>query len=197
MRVKGVRVVLFIGPPASGKGTHGKLIGGLPGFVHFSMGQVFRTIRPRNEEETRKLEEVARRTARGHLAPDELTLDLFYEHVERMEAGGQFHRDHEVMILDGIPRTRPQAESLMARLKILAAFIFECPDEVILERIRNRSIAEGRADDSSREIIETRLRIYRQELEGIETALAPAPCVHVDTGRPAHHVLRDILSQID
>ncbi len=188
---------LMIGPPASGKGTHGKLIGSLPGFFHFSMGQVFRSLRPRSKEEAQRLEEISKLTARGNLAPDGYTLELFYDYLDRMTAGGQLDAEHDLMILDGIPRSAAQAESILKHLEVRAAFIFECSDSVLLDRIRSRSISEGRADDATLEIVENRLHTYREHLPGILDAIPEEIQKPVDTSRPAHHVLRDILEYIE
>jgi adenylate kinase len=191
------RAYLMIGPPASGKGTHGKLIGALPGFAHFSMGQVLRRLRPRSEEEAQRLESISKLTARGDLAPDDYTLELFHDYLERMTASGQLDPNEDIMILDGIPRSGAQAKSIMENLDVRAAFIFQCPDADLLERIRVRSISEGRADDATLEIVQNRLHTYREELPGILDNIPEEIRQPIDTARPAHHVLRDILGYIE
>jgi adenylate kinase family enzyme len=74
-------------------------------------------------------------------------------------------------------------------------FEFVCSDEEIFRRIRGRALKEGRADDASMEIVETRLAIYRRELPGLLQAYQDR-IIRLDSARPAHVVLREILSHL-
>lgn len=189
------RALILIGPPASGKGTHGKVLGMLPGFHHFSMGHAFRNRSPQTEEERAQMESLFQLTSKGHLVPDEMALRMFDESLAGLISSGQFQPAVERLILDGIPRTAFQAEGVESRVEVERVFEFLCPDEEILRRIRGRAIKEGRADDASMEIVETRLRVYRRELPGLREAYA-GRIISLDSGRPAHVVLRELLEHL-
>jgi len=192
-----MRVYIFIGPPASGKGTYGKLIGKLPGFKHLSMGQVFRSRRPRDEEEREELERVSSLTSEGNLAPDELTLRLFQEQIEQSISSGEIRPEEDTVILDGIPRTGFQAKVITEQFQVLKSFFFICDQDTIFRRIKRRSVVEGRADDASIRVVEQRLKIYNSELPGMKDALPSHTHCQIDTDRPSHHVMRDILAVMD
>lgn len=189
------QAVVLIGPPASGKGTHGKVLGMLPGFYHFSMGHAFRSRTPRSEEERKQMEALYQLTARGNLVPDEIALNLFEECLAGLLASGALNVEMDLLILDGIPRTAVQAMALDQKVEVRRVFEFHCPDEEILRRIRGRAIKEGRADDASVEIVQRRLEVYRQELPGLRRAYA-GRMIDLDTARPAYRVLHDLLGYL-
>ena len=129
------RRIVLLGPPGSGKGTiAGKLETEFK-LVHVSSGQWFR----REMEAGTQLGETAREyIERGELVPDEIVLDL----IERWLTPDLIKNGY---LLDGFPRTRPQAEALdrfcaekAAPLEVV--LYLHCPEEVILERITGRRV---------------------------------------------------------
>jgi len=189
------KAIVLIGPPASGKGTHGKVLGMLPGFFHFSMGHAFRSRTPKNEEERDLLESLFQLTSKGNLVPDDIALRMFDETLAGLAGSGQFQPESDLLILDGIPRTAGQARAIDQRMDIIHVFEFLCSDDEILRRVRGRVLKEGRADDASTETVQTRLAVYRRELPGLLEAFA-GRVIPLDTGRPAHQVLRDLLGHL-
>jgi adenylate kinase len=107
----------------------------------------------------------------GLLVPDDLTIELIRERLAKEDG----------FVLDGFPRTVPQAEALDAMLDEIgkpldAVILLQVSDEVATERLRERAAQEGRADDTP-EAIANRLRQYheltelvvdRYQLAGIE-----------------------------
>jgi len=76
----------------------------------------------------------------------------------------------EGFLLDGFPRTLPQAEALdkilaKAGTEVTATVSIMIPDEMIMERIKGRALKEGRADDASEDIINTRITTYHDQTE--------------------------------
>lgn len=189
------RAIVLIGPPASGKGTHGKVLGLLPGFIHFSMGHAFRTRVPRDQTERELMQEMFQRTSKGHLVPDAVALRLFEDSMNSLRTGGTYQPDQHILVLDGVPRTGAQARVVADQLDVLAVFEFLCTDEEIFHRIRGRAVKEGRADDASEEIVRTRLEVYRHELPGMR-AVFGSRIIPLDTNRPAHRVLQELLEHI-
>ena len=98
---------------------------------------------------------------RGDLVSDELMIRLIRDRLSRGDTVGGF-------VLDGFPRTMPQAEALDHLLRELGrdldvVFDFQVPDrEVLLQRLLGRAAEEGRSDDTP-EAIERRLELYDRE----------------------------------
>jgi len=190
------RAYYLIGPPASGKGTHGKILGSLPGFFHFSMGQAFRSRKPQSEGEQEELHRVHEQTSQGYLADDEIAYRIFNDYLDGLLASRNFHPDEEVLILDGIPRRRTQAEWLDDKIECIRVIQLICDEEEILMRVKRRALQEGRADDTS-EVLKTRLEVYRQELEPLVSFFPREKVAKVESQGPAHHVLRKILESME
>src|SRR5262245_46307142 len=70
--------VLLFGAPGVGKGTQGKLLGQVPGFVHMASGDIFRSL-DRSSELGRKFQEYS---SKGLLVPDEVTVSVWKAHVQ-------------------------------------------------------------------------------------------------------------------
>jgi adenylate kinase len=124
---------LFVGAPAVGKGTQAKRIAASLGVPHISTGDILRS--------TAKLDtpfghKIKRFIDLGSLVPDEIMMEII---EERFRAGDTV----KGYILDGFPRTLAQAlglDLLLARLgqPLRKVVVFECPDQVIVERIIER-----------------------------------------------------------
>ncbi|MBT5366111.1 MAG: AAA family ATPase, partial [Phycisphaerae bacterium] len=100
--------ILLIGPPGVGKGTQGKLIGAIPGFFHLATGDMFRSL----DKESEIGLEFTRYSSQGLLVPDFLTVRLWRQHVEQLIARELYAPTTDMLILDGIPRSQPQAETM-------------------------------------------------------------------------------------
>ena len=109
-----MKTILLFGAPGSGKGTQGRVLGQLPNYFYFACGDVFRNLRPENPLGKKFIEY----SSRGELVPDELTIELWRKHVGTSASEGEFHPEHDWLILDGIPRNTHQVEmmSVMNRL---------------------------------------------------------------------------------
>ena len=97
---------------------------------------------------------------RGDLVPDDLMIELIRERLQAPDAGTGF-------ILDGFPRTMPQADALDAMLTeidrpLSVVFELQVPDEVAIERLQRRARDEGRVDDTP-EAIARRIDLYHRE----------------------------------
>ncbi|MBN2446705.1 MAG: adenylate kinase [Phycisphaerae bacterium] len=126
--------LIFMGPPGSGKGTQAARLMDSAGLVQLSSGQVMRDEIKAGSAIGKK---VAQYVESGGLVPDELITGVILAAVEKVGDRG--------LILDGFPRTAPQAESLAAGMtargwKIDAVLDFQMPDEVIIERIGGRRV---------------------------------------------------------
>jgi adenylate kinase len=154
------RAIELFGLPGTGKGTQGRILGEVPGLYYFGCGDVLRSL----GSETDNGREVQQRIDRGELVPDELVVSIWEEHMERAVAEGRFDPDRELLVLDGLPRTVPQAEMLESRLTVERLLYLTCRDErVLIERILQRRQQQGRADDADETLIRRRFQIYREQ----------------------------------
>lgn len=186
----------LIGPPASGKGTHGKLIGGLPGFFHFSMGQAFRSIQPNSAQERLEMKQAHEMTSRGYLASDDLAHRIFEDYFKGLTASRQFDPAEQILILDGIPRRRSQAEWLSERVELLNVIEFICDADVIQQRVERRAMQEGRADDTA-DVIHTRLQVYSDEHPALMDFFPQEKIVAIRSDESPIRVLRQVLEVMD
>jgi adenylate kinase len=129
--------VVFIGPPGAGKGTQAQRLCAKLGVPQIATGDMLRAARKAGTELGRKADEFM---TLGALVPDEVVIGLVEERVQEPDAMPGF-------VLDGFPRTVPQAEILdkiLAKLgrTIAHVVLLEVPDALILERITGRRVGE-------------------------------------------------------
>ena len=150
--------IVVLGPQGSGKGTQAQRIKATYGIPHIATGDMLREMR---ELDTPVANELRAVLDRGDLVDDELMIELIRERLSRGDTLGGF-------VLDGFPRTMPQAEALDDLLRELGrdldvVFDFQVPErEVVLERLLARAASEGRSDDTP-EAIQRRLELYDRE----------------------------------
>ena len=173
--------LIFLGPPGAGKGTLAGLISKEYLIPQISTGDIFRDAIKRETELGKKVKEIV---GRGDLVPDELTVSLVRERLAQPDAKKGY-------ILDGFPRTIPQAEALGSFQKLDAVVDFAIDDALVIERLSGREICKNcgaiyhvknmpskvkgvcdrcggptytRPDDSL-ESIKNRLQVYREQTE--------------------------------
>lgn len=125
--------IIMLGAPGAGKGTQAKMLADKYDIPHISTGDIFRANIKEGTDLGKKAKEFM---DKGLLVPDELTCDLVVDRIKQSDCEKGY-------ILDGFPRTIPQAESLDAALdnlgeKIDYAVDVEVPDESIVERMSGR-----------------------------------------------------------
>jgi adenylate kinase len=101
------RAVIFLGPPGAGKGTQAKAVAGRFGLAHISTGDMFRDHMSRN---TPLGEQAKKFVQSGSLVPDEIVLGMVGDRISQPDCKNGF-------VLDGFPRTTPQAEALAKTLQ--------------------------------------------------------------------------------
>ncbi|RMD62119.1 MAG: nucleoside monophosphate kinase [Planctomycetota bacterium] len=154
------RSVLLFGAPGAGKGTQGRILGCVPGFVHVAMGDLFRSLDPDSELGRT----VQRYSSRGELVPDEITVDLLRRSVQGLVERGKFDPERDLLALDGVPRNVQQAQLLTSFIEPLLVLHLDASDEQeLLRRLRKRALEEGRADDAREEVVRHRLEVYRSQ----------------------------------
>ena len=130
--------IIMLGAPGAGKGTQAKKIAEKYGIPHISTGDIFRANIKNGTELGKKAKTYM---DQGLLVPDELTCDLVVDRIQQPDAKNGY-------VLDGFPRTIPQAECLTDALsklgsKIDYAIDVDVPDENIINRMSGRRACLG------------------------------------------------------
>ena len=144
--------LVFLGPPGSGKGTQAAMLAEAAGVPAISTGDMLRAAVAARSELGKRVEGVL---ASGALVSDDLMAEVVEERLAEDDASAGF-------LLDGYPRTPPQAETLAGILErnettLDHVLLIEVPDEKLVERL----LARGR-DDDTEEVIRKRLVIYQE-----------------------------------
>jgi adenylate kinase len=125
--------IVLLGPPGAGKGTQAQIVSEKLGLPHISSGDIFRE----NLKNQTELGQLARGYMdRGELVPDDVTIAMIRERLSRPDCAPG-------ALLDGFPRTPPQAEALSAMLaefqgRVNAVPYIKVPEEVLVERLTGR-----------------------------------------------------------
>lgn len=157
-----LNLVLF-GAPGSGKGTQSEKLIEKYGLHHISTGEVLR----KHIKEGSELGKTADSyISKGQLIPDQLMIDILKDELKKIIA------DSKGVIFDGFPRTIPQAEALELMLADMGVNLhgvvgLEVPEEELVQRMLQRGIQTGRADDNA-ETISNRLKVYHSQTEPLK-----------------------------
>jgi adenylate kinase len=173
--------LIFLGAPGAGKGTLAGIVSKEYAIPQISTGDLFREAVKNGTELGLKVKGIMER---GELVPDELTVALVRERLQRPDTARGY-------ILDGFPRTIPQAQALGGIQRIDAVINFRSDDPVVIRRLSGRRICrscgaifhvdnippkvEGVCDrcggeliirdDDRIESIRNRLKVYREQTE--------------------------------
>ena len=184
--------VLF-GPPGAGKGTQATAMVEKYNLHHISTGALLRkeiAVGTELGQQAKALIE------KGCLVPDEVVEAMIESEFNTVTGVDGF-------LLDGFPRTLPQAEALdniLAKTgsEVTATVSIMIPDAMIMERIKGRALKEGRADDASEDSINTRIVTYHNQTEPLIAYYEKAQKYHEIDGVGSIEEIRDrIFSVMD
>ncbi|WP_457642333.1 adenylate kinase [Persephonella sp.] len=170
------KTLIFLGPPGAGKGTQAQRLVEEKGFVQLSTGDILREAVKNRTELGKKAKEYM---DAGKLVPDDLIIAIIEEKLKDLEG--------KDIILDGFPRTIPQAEALDKMLPSIGrsldkVILFDIEDKEVIRRLSGRRVdpktgkvyhvefnppPEGveviQRDDDKEEVIKKRLEVYHQQ----------------------------------
>jgi adenylate kinase len=180
--------LLIMGPPGAGKGTQAKILANKFDLVHLSTGDILR-------KEINKSSEVGIKAQTymnaGNLVPDEVLLEMMQSTLTELKDSG--------VILDGFPRTIPQARGLSKIFQSLNQTIdsiinIEVDKNVLITRLVERAKKSGRADDTE-EIIVNRQNVYL-ELTAPLIEFYESNIIHIDGDGSIDEVTERILNHM-
>ena len=188
-------VVFVLGGPGAGKGTMCELAQSQLGWNHLSTGDLLRAERDAGGSTA---EEIQQYIAAGKLVPNEVVVTLLkkaMEEITRMTGKNNF-------LLDGFPRSLSNLEGwfdVFGKDRVLPKMLyFECPYEVLEQRILGRAKYTGRTDDNV-ESLKLRFDTFKQEtLPTVEFFKSKHKCVEVDTSQDrqaVYHVVESHLAE--
>lgn len=202
--------LVFLGPPGAGKGTMATRVAEHFTIPHISTGDIFRANIKGQTELGKKVKAIL---DAGDLVPDELTIELVRDRLTRKDAARGF-------ILDGFPRTIPQADALAEFAAVDRALNFVLPDEEVIKRLSGRRVhpgsgrtyhvlfnppeSEGKDDltgedlvirpDDQEDAIRNRLQVYKQQTEPLIAYYDDRSLlVDIDSGPAPDAVFRQVL----
>jgi len=144
--------IVLMGPPGSGKGTQAVQLAAALGCEHLSTGAL---LRAEITAGTPLGDAVASVVSAGELIPDELVNELVLPRARAAAAAAGY-------LLDGYPRSLPQARALLdTDIRPDRVIALDVPAPVLMERMLQRARVEGRTDDTP-EVIEHRLRVFAE-----------------------------------
>ena len=148
--------VVFLGPPGSGKGTQATVLSQTLGVPAISTGDMLRQAVAEGSELGGRVQAIM---AAGGLVDDDTMADVVRDRLAKPDARGGF-------LLDGYPRTLPQAETLAGILRdagteLDAVLLVEVPEEELVRR----AVLRQRGADDKEEVVRERLRVYGEKTE--------------------------------
>lgn len=208
-------VIILLGPPGSGKGTQAVQLSKQLGLPHISTGDLFRE----NIKQNTPLGQRAKiYIEAGKLSPDELVLDMLFDRISQPDCSKGY-------LLDGFPRTIPQAEALQNRLnqqEHLIVLNLLVSDDIIIKRISGRltcktcgtvynryyspSVNEEICDkcqgvlyqrpDDNPSIVSERLKVYYTQTEPLVKFYQNQGLASVNGELPPDLVFKELISKI-
>jgi adenylate kinase len=185
--------VIMLSPPGAGKGTHSRWLTSQTGAAHISAGDILRAEVARGSDVGR---EVAAYTTRGDLVPDDLIFRILAPAVVAAA------RDTGGYVLDGFPRTMPQALRAAefghdVGLASNAVIYLTAPDKELVSRLLDRAERDGR-DDDSLSIIRHRLAVFAKETAPlVDYYRSRGILLELSTDRPEEEVQADLRNWLE
>ena len=185
--------ILLFGSPGVGKGTQGQILGSVPGFFHLATGDMFRSL----DKESEMGMEFTRYSSQGLLVPDSLTVRLWRQHVEQLIRRELYDPSKDVLLLDGIPRSKPQAEAMQDHIDPFMVIHLVCENlDEMVGRMKKRASEQGRPDDANESVIRKRFEVFEEQTAPVLACYDESIVANIDAlGTPAE-VLQRVLNAV-
>lgn len=210
--------MIFLGPPGAGKGTQARMLAERLGIPHVATGDLFREAVAAGTPLGKKVSEFLQS---GRLVPDEVTVAVVVERLDRKDCRGGF-------VLDGFPRTLAQAEALEAAMtergwRLDSALGLDVSDEEVVRRLTGRRVCSRcganyhvefrpparpglcdacggplvQREDDTEETVRVRLAVYREQARPVLEFYRQRGLLRVVYGgRPVEEVAREVAAAV-
>eukprot|EP00163_Fabomonas_tropica_P019988 TRINITY_DN350_c0_g1_i2.p1 TRINITY_DN350_c0_g1~~TRINITY_DN350_c0_g1_i2.p1 ORF type:complete len:218 (+),score=60.82 TRINITY_DN350_c0_g1_i2:88-654(+) len=184
MSLDNKEVVFVLGGPGSGKGTNCEQLAEKFGFKHLSAGDLLRAERNASDSEVGKM--IAEYIKEGKIVPKEVTIGLLAKAMKESDA--------KLFLIDGFPRAMDQCEAFENDVvKAKFCLFFDCPENVLEERLLKRGETSGRTDDNI-ESIRKRFKTYMEVTMPVIEYFDKSDRVRkIDSSRSKEEVLADAI----
>ena len=187
------RSILIFGPPGAGKETLGKFLSTAGNHFHLSSGDIFRGL----DQETRAGSLYHTYASKGHLVPDEATVEIWRQYVSGLIATNKYFPNKQFLLLDGIPRSSKQAEIFDQYIDVAHIIVLEMGNiEGLIGRMKKRAFIEKRSDDSDENVLRTRMHIYEKDTKSVLAHYPEHLISRFNADQKPLEVLRDVLLKL-
>lgn len=185
-----VTVVFVLGGPGAGKGTQCNKLVEDYNFIHLSAGDLLRAEQSRQGSQYGSL--INHYITEGLIVPQEITITLLKNSIE-----SNFKKGNNKFLVDGFPRKMDQAitfEQIIVPSKFV--LFFDCPEEVMLERLMERGKTSGRVDDNI-ESIKKRFKTFEETSMPVINMFAEQnKVIKINCNQSVEHVYQDVQKNI-
>ncbi len=211
-----MKITVFLGAPGSGKGTQAKQLSDNNGFVHLSTGDMLRSAIKNQMPVGLKAKSFM---DQGNLVPDSVMIELIEEALAPLPETSK-------VILDGFPRTVPQAEALdkKAKTQVSQAINFEVPEPVLVSRLTGRrtcpSCGESyhlvyippakkdtcnkcgagliQRNDDCEEVVRRRLEVFKSQNQGLVDYFSNhKKLINLNANQPVNEIQNQIIKALN
>jgi adenylate kinase len=179
-------VILFVGPPGSGKGTQSQIVAKELDYLHVSTGDILRKSKDSKIKEMMKT---------GKLLPDDLLAQVVQDFI-------QDNKDSKGFIFDGYPRNLDQKDHFQEILKntnleVRNIIFLDVPEKVLGDRIRERAKTSGRPDDADPKVFYIRMAEYEEQtLPMIESMKTDDGFIKINGKEKLETITKNILKRL-
>jgi UMP-CMP kinase family protein len=179
-------IIFVLGGPGSGKGTQCERMIKRFKFVHFSAGDLLREQAKKTDTEIGKM--IAKFIEDGKIVPGEVTIELLRQSIMNHP-----NSENSTFLIDGFPREMKQALDFeRAIAPCTFVMFFDCPMEVLEQRLLKRGESSGRSDDNITSIKKRFVTFHQQSMPVIEYFGALNKVEKLDSSKSIDEVFEDV-----
>ncbi|MCH9609106.1 MAG: adenylate kinase [Chlamydiales bacterium] len=185
--------ILILGAPGSGKKTLGRFLGAAPTQYYLSSGMIFKSLDP-DSSAGQLFFSYARKKK---LVPNDVTIEIWKHYIQGLVSTNSYLPKKQDLLLDGIPRTKEQAELLKEHLFIRHIIVLESfSKDNLYERMCQRAREAGDVIEVTQEGFEFDYEVYIKEIQGILDCYPEHLISFINSEQHSLEVLRDVLVRL-
>lgn len=182
-----------MGPPGAGKGTLGRFLDHSMTQKYVSSGEIFRSL----DVDSSAGELYQSYASKHQLVPDAIALEICRHYISGLIASNAFYPTRQYLLLEGIPRTRGQAEAMLEWFDINHVIVLECfNQENLRKRLHRRARIEGKFNLITEKDFEQLYSDYEKESEAIFSLFPKHLISVIEAEQKPLEVLRDVLDRL-